>query len=67
MNPDPLIDEIRAVRRKISAEFGHDPHRLVAHYMELDRRMCAEGRHRLVEAPVAEAAVAVLHDKPRNQ
>ena len=66
MNPDPLIDEIHAVRRKISAEFGHDPRRLVAHYMELERRMRAEDKYRFVDAPVAEDAEAVLHDKPRN-
>src|SRR4051812_49184050 len=29
---DPAIDEIRAVRHRISARFGHDPERLVAYY-----------------------------------
>jgi len=32
---DPTIDEIRAVRHKISEEFGHDPKRLCEHYMKL--------------------------------
>lgn len=65
MNPDPLIDDIRAVRRRISAEFGHDPRRLVAHYMEMDRRMRAEGKHRFVEAPTSAPEEAILHDKPK--
>ena len=35
---DPVIDEIREVRRRISARFDHDPERLVAYYVELQRR-----------------------------
>lgn len=35
---DPVIDEVRETRRRISARFGHDPARLVEHYMELQRR-----------------------------
>jgi len=35
---DPVIDEIRAVRSRISAQFDHDPAKLVAHYMELQKR-----------------------------
>ena len=31
---DPVIDEIREVRRRISARFHHDPALLVAHYLE---------------------------------
>lgn len=36
--PDPVIDEIREVRHRISARFDHDPSRLVAYYMELQKR-----------------------------
>jgi hypothetical protein len=32
---DPVIDEIREVRHRISERFDHDPSKLVAHYMEL--------------------------------
>jgi hypothetical protein len=49
MNPnpsDPVIDEIREVRHRISAEFAHDPARLVAYYIELQERY----RDRLVES-----------------
>lgn len=31
---DEVIAEIRAIRHRISEQFGHDPARLVAHYME---------------------------------
>ena len=35
--PDPVIDEIREIRHQISARFGHDPARLVEHYMQLQK------------------------------
>lgn len=41
MNPnlnDPVIDEIREVRRRISARFGHDPARLVRFYLEMQKQ-----------------------------
>jgi hypothetical protein len=31
---DPVIDEVREVRRRISARFNHDPARLIAYYRE---------------------------------
>jgi len=34
---DPVIDEIREVRHRISARFEHDPNGLVAYYMELQK------------------------------
>ena len=43
---DPVIDEIREVRHRISARFGHDPDRLVGYYIELQRRY----RDRLINA-----------------
>ncbi len=44
---DPVIDEIREVRERISARFGHDPARLVAYYIELQERH----RDRLIDRP----------------
>ncbi len=35
---DSVIDEIREVRHCISARFGHDPTRLVAFYMEMQKQ-----------------------------
>ena len=43
----PVIDEVRAIRQRISARFGHDPARLVAYYMELQKRH----RDRLIDRP----------------
>jgi hypothetical protein len=44
---DPVIDRIREVRHEISARFGHDTAKLVAHYMELQEQY----RDRLLQAP----------------
>ncbi len=35
---DPVIDEIRAVRHRISEHVGHDPRRLVDYYLELQKQ-----------------------------
>ena len=35
---DPVIGEIREVRHRISARFGHDPTQLVAFYMEMQKQ-----------------------------
>ena len=42
---DPVIDEIREVRHRISARFEHDPARLVAYYVELQKQY----QERLIE------------------
>ena len=47
---DPVIDEIREVRHRISARFGHDPERLFEHYMQVQK----EYRDRLVDSPKAQ-------------
>jgi hypothetical protein len=39
---DPTIDRIRQVRHEISAEFGHDPKRLVDFFANLEKDL--EGR-----------------------
>jgi len=44
---DPVIDEIREVRHRISERFGHDPEKLVAYYIELQERY----RDRLIKGP----------------
>jgi hypothetical protein len=65
METDPLIEEIREVRRKISAEFGHDPRRLVEHYRELEREMRRTGQCQFRDAPVERPDEELaLHDKP---
>jgi hypothetical protein len=42
---DPVIDEIREVRHRISERFGHDPAQLVAYYLELQEQY----RDRLID------------------
>jgi len=38
MKDDPTIARIRAVRKKISARFGHSTEKLVQHYMKLQEK-----------------------------
>ena len=44
---DPVIDEIRDVRHRISKRFDHDPTRLVSYYMQCQERY----RDRLLDRP----------------
>lgn len=45
--PDPLIDEIHAIRKNIWEEHGNDIGRVVAHYMEYQKRFA----DRLISPP----------------
>jgi predicted house-cleaning noncanonical NTP pyrophosphatase (MazG superfamily) len=47
---DEEIARIREVRHRISEQFGHDPYRLVAYYMELQK----EHPEKLISAPDSE-------------
>ena len=51
---DPVIDEIREVRHRISEKVGHDPSKLVAYYMQLQEKY----RDRLIGAQ-EEAAISL--------
>ena len=51
MKKDPLIDEIRAVRHRISERFGHDTKALMDHYRELEKKYSS----RMLREPVAPA------------
>ena len=35
---DDAVEEVREIRRQISARFDHDPVKLVEHYMERQKR-----------------------------
>jgi len=50
MPSDPVIDEIREIRHRISARFGHDPERLFKHYLQVQK----EYRERLVDGSKAQ-------------
>jgi hypothetical protein len=47
---DPVIDEIREIRHRISERFHHDPARLVEYYLALQEAF----RDRLVRPPSPE-------------
>jgi len=49
---DPTLDAIRAARKSISAEFAHDPARLLKHYQELQ----AQFQGRVIRGPESPAA-----------
>lgn len=53
---DPVIDEIREVRHRISETFDHDPAKLVAYYMQLQEQY----RDRLIGLAKTEANTAGL-------
>ncbi len=38
MKPDSTLAQIRETRHLISEEFGHDPKRLIEHYIQLQKR-----------------------------
>lgn len=50
--PDPVIDEIREVRHRISASCDHDPAKLVAYLMQFQEQL----RDRLTYIPEQSAA-----------
>ena len=38
LQDDPTIAQIRETRHRISEECGHDPHKLVARYIEMQKQ-----------------------------
>jgi hypothetical protein len=51
---DPVIDEVRRIRRRISKRFDHDPAKLVAYYIHLQEKY----RDRLVVSATRKLARA---------
>lgn len=50
---DPVIDEVREIRHRISARFDHDPERSMTYYIELQRRY----QDRLIESEESPNAI----------
>ena len=48
---DYEIDEIRRIRREISARFDHDVSKLIAHYQALEREYRKSGKYKFVDPP----------------
>ncbi len=53
MSKDPLIDEIRAVRHRISERFGHDTKALCDHYREMEKKDPDRMLRERTEMPIA--------------
>ena len=45
------MEEVREMRRKISAEFGHDLNRLVTYYQELENERRKSGKYKFAALP----------------
>ena len=48
---DYEIDEIRRIRREISARFDHDVDKLIAHYQALEEKYRKSGKYKFVDPP----------------
>ncbi len=59
MKPDPGLEPTREVRTRISREHGNDPRRLVAYYMDYQRRFT--DRLRWAPAPGRQPKQAAEH------
>ena len=59
---DPVIDEVREARHRISARFHHDPALLVAYYMKLQDKY----RGRLVVTHEASTAAQLTRPTRRT-
>lgn len=46
---DPAIEQIRSVRHRISAEFGHDPQKVIAYYANAEKELLRDGQVLLAE------------------
>ena len=51
------LDEIRRIRREISARFDHDVGKLIAHYQALEKEYRKSGKYKFVDPPT---------DKPKT-
>ena len=50
-----IMEEVREMRRRISAEFGHDLKELVAYYQELEAEMRKSGKYKFVDPQIGRA------------
>jgi len=63
MNSDPVIDEVRSVRRKISAAYGHDVRKMIADHMKQQARYAERLITRRPTPHAATQAYDVLHGR----
>ena len=60
---DYEIDEIRRIRRKISARFDHDVGKLIAHYQALEKEYRKSGKYKFVNPPSKKPDVTESQDE----
>ena len=53
-----IMEEVREIRRKISAEFGYDLNRLVAYYQEVENEMRKSGKYKFAAPPCGNSGPA---------
>ena len=46
-----VVKEVREMRDKLSAEFGHDRSRLYTHYQEIEKELRKSGKYKFAEPP----------------
>ena len=63
MPQDPLIDEIRTARHRISERFGHDTKALMDHYRALEDKY----RHRMLKEPALQTSPAPRRAEPTDE
>jgi hypothetical protein len=51
MMHDEEIQAVRKIRHEISAQFGHDVHKVVAYYRAIEDELKRSGEFRFAEAP----------------
>ncbi|HYR06497.1 MAG TPA: hypothetical protein VEQ60_01935 [Longimicrobium sp.] len=64
---DPLLDEVAEAQRKLEAEFGNDPAKLLAYYQEAQKRYPGRLRRatdRITEQSPTETASEAKPGKP---
>jgi hypothetical protein len=54
--PDPLLDEIDEMRRRVQAEHGNDPWKLLAYYNQAGSRLLGENGDASPAAPAEPSA-----------
>ncbi len=55
---DYEIEEIRRIRRQISAEHGHDLRKIAEHYRNLEKELRESGRFKFADEEAHEAHAA---------
>ncbi|MXV73997.1 hypothetical protein F4Z99_06945 [Candidatus Poribacteria bacterium] len=60
---DYEIDEIRRIRREISARFDHDVNKLIAHYQAVEKEYRKSGKYKFVDPPDEKPETAKSDDE----